>query len=195
MTIPGCNDGTIALVQLGLATVHSLYRERYAFRENMTHVVIQHMVTGEKVRIKCRDVVRKLAIYKDHLAVQLAERVIIYEQAEAMHYKVKKKLNMRVECSLLVICSENLVLCQERTLQSLTLDGTLDRQWTMSAPIRYIKVIGGAPGREGLLVGCKDGSVTLVYLNNSVALEMLKKQNLGVRCLDCSAYRLSLIHI
>ncbi|XP_022648353.1 intraflagellar transport protein 122 homolog isoform X1 [Varroa destructor] len=185
----GCNDGTISLVQLGLATVHSLYRERYAFRENMTHVVIQHMVTGEKVRIKCRDVVRKLAIYKDNLAVQLAERIMIYEQAEAMHYKVKKKLNMKVECSLLVICSENLVLCQERMLQSLRLDGNVDRQWTMSAPIRYIKNIGGAPGREGLLIGCKDGSVSLVYLNNSVALEMLKSQSSGVRCLDCSAYR------
>ncbi|XP_003739464.1 intraflagellar transport protein 122 homolog [Galendromus occidentalis] len=185
----GSNDGTIALVQLGLATVHSLYRERYAFRENMTHVVIQHMVTGEKVRIKCRDVVRKLAIYKDNLAVQLAERVIIYEQAEAMHYKVKKKLNMKVECSLLVICSDNLVLCQDRILQSLNLDGNVERQWTMSAPIRYIKTIGGARSREGLLVGCKDGSVVLVYLNNSVALQVLNKQSLGVRCLDCTAYR------
>lgn len=44
----GCQDGTIAYYELGFSTVHSLYRERYAYRENMTDVIIQHLVTDEK---------------------------------------------------------------------------------------------------------------------------------------------------
>lgn len=37
----------------------------------MTDVVVQNLVTNQKVRIKCRDLVKKIAIYKDRLAVSL----------------------------------------------------------------------------------------------------------------------------
>jgi intraflagellar transport protein 122 len=69
----GCNDGTICMYQLIFSTVHGLYRERYAYRDFMTDVIVQHMVTEQKVRIRCRDYVKKIAIYKDRLAVQLPE--------------------------------------------------------------------------------------------------------------------------
>ena len=45
----------------------------------MTDVMIQNLVTGQKVRIKCRDMVKKISIYKHRLAVQLTERIVVYE--------------------------------------------------------------------------------------------------------------------
>lgn len=41
-------------------------------RENMTDVIVQDLVSNKKVRIKCRDLVKKIAIYKDRLAVSYA---------------------------------------------------------------------------------------------------------------------------
>lgn len=35
----------------------------------MTDVIIQHLLTEQKVRIKCRDLIKKIAIYKHRLAV------------------------------------------------------------------------------------------------------------------------------
>ena len=45
----------------------SITISRYAYRENMTDVIIQHLLTEQKVRIKCRDLVKKIAIFKHRL--------------------------------------------------------------------------------------------------------------------------------
>lgn len=60
----GSQDGTITYLQLTWNIVHGLYGDRYAYRENMTDVIIQHLITNQKVRIKCKDLVSMmLAIF------------------------------------------------------------------------------------------------------------------------------------
>lgn len=49
----------------------------FFIRENMTDVIVQNLVTNKKVRIKCRDLVKKIAIYKDRLAVSLLGYLIL----------------------------------------------------------------------------------------------------------------------
>ena len=188
----GCQDGTIAYYQLVFSTVHGLYRERYAYRENMTDVIIQHLLTEQKVRIKCRDLVKKIAIYKHRLAVQLAERIVIYElysgdQAD-MHYRVREKINQKVECNLLVVCTNHLVLCQEKRLTCLNFVGQKEREWMMESLIRYIKVVGGPPEREGLLLGLKNGQILKIFLDNPFPVLLLTISS-AIRCLDLSADR------
>lgn len=139
----GCQDGTLACYNLAFNTVHALYRERYAFRENMCDIIIQHLVSGQKVRIKCRDSVNKIAIYRNRLAVQLPERVVLYELSSAenqpMHYKVKEKIGKKFECSLLVVCAQHLVLCQEKKLQSLDFSGVMQREWVNMTLLCHIE--------------------------------------------------------
>ena len=65
----GANDGTIASFNVEFQTIHGLYQDRYAYREFMTDVIIQHLVTETRVKIRCRDYIKKIAIYKDRLAV------------------------------------------------------------------------------------------------------------------------------
>jgi len=151
----GCEDGTISMYQLIFSTVHGLYQERYAYRDFMTDVIIQHLITEQKVRIKCRDYVKKIAVYKDRLAVQLPDRVIIYELAHDdafdMHYRVSTKIQKRLDCNLLVVTSLHIILCQEKKLQLFTFDGGKEREWLLESVIRYIKVVGG--GQRGLAGG------------------------------------------
>ncbi|XP_972704.1 intraflagellar transport protein 122 homolog [Tribolium castaneum] len=187
--VMGCQDGTIAYYQLIFNTVHGLYKERYAFRENMTDVIIQHLITEQKVRIKCRDLIKKIAIYKHRLAVQLPERVVIYElysnDANDMHYRAKEKITQKLDCSLLVVCTEHLVVCQEKKLQSMFFSGQNEKEWNFESPIRYIKIIGGPPGKEGMILGLKNGQVWEVHLDNIHPL-LKVTVNGGIRCLDLS---------
>ena len=91
--VTGCQDGTVTLYQLNFSTVHGLYKDRwvpilvcaqvlfflaarladllfvtpshsYAFRRNMTDVVVQELTTQRETKVKCRELVKKIAIYK-----------------------------------------------------------------------------------------------------------------------------------
>uniref|UniRef100_A0A8C0QWI2 Intraflagellar transport protein 122 homolog n=1 Tax=Canis lupus dingo TaxID=286419 RepID=A0A8C0QWI2_CANLU len=187
-----CQDGTISFYQLIFSTVHGLYKDRYAYRDSMTDVIVQHLITEQKVRIKCKELVKKIAIYKNRLAIQLPEKILIYElysdDSSDMHYRVKEKIVKKFECNLLVVCADHIILCQEKRLQCLSFSGVKEREWQMESLIRYIKVIGGPPGREGLLVGLKNGQILKIFVDNLFAIVLLK-QATAVRCLDMSASR------
>ncbi|XP_060691773.1 intraflagellar transport protein 122 homolog [Hemiscyllium ocellatum] len=190
--VVGCQDGTIAFYQIIFSTVHGLYKDRYAYRDSMTDVIVQHLITEQKVRIRCRELVKKIAIYKNRLAIQLPEKILIYELFSEdntdMHYRVKEKITKKFECNLLVVCSQHLILCLEKRLQCLSFSGVKEREWLMESLIRYIKVIGGPSGREGLLVGLKNGQILKIFVDNPFAIVLLK-QATSVRCLDMSTSR------
>ncbi|WZN66107.1 intraflagellar transport protein 122 [Chloropicon roscoffensis] len=189
----GCEDGTVAVHQISFSTVHGLYRDRYAYRENMTDVVVQNLLSEQKVRIKCRDCVKLIAMYKNRLAVQLTDRVIIYEVENArdsgnMSYRVFTKIPQKLDCNLLVVTSHHFLLCLEKKLQIYTFHGVKEREWNLDSVIRYIKVIGGPRRRESILVGLKNGLVQKIFINNPFPVELVKHP-VGVRCLDLSASR------
>ncbi|XP_073975880.1 intraflagellar transport protein Oseg1 isoform X2 [Rhodnius prolixus] len=188
----GCQDGKISMLQTVFTQVHGIYKEKYAYRENLTDVIIQNLLTDQKLRIKCRDLVKKLAIYKHRLAVQLGDRITIYElyngDAGAMHYRLKEKLSTKVECSLLVVTSGHLILCHDRVLQCITFGGVHEREWETDASVRYIRVIGGPPNREGLLIGLANGQVLKIFIDNAFPVELVKLET-AVKCLDISPSR------
>ncbi|GMF31371.1 unnamed protein product [Phytophthora lilii] len=194
----GSEDGTLSMYCLVFGTVHGIYQERYAYREHLTDVIVQHLMTEQKVRIKTRDCVKKLSVYRDRLAVQLSDRIIIYELAGNsgngtstnasydMHYRVKERITKDLPCSLLVVTSLHFILCQKQKLQQYDFTGRKEREWVLESLIRYIKVTGGAPGREGLLVGLKDGSVWQIFINNPFPIPLIQ-QSSPISCLDISA--------
>uniref|UniRef100_A0A8D3CWM5 Intraflagellar transport protein 122 homolog n=1 Tax=Scophthalmus maximus TaxID=52904 RepID=A0A8D3CWM5_SCOMX len=188
----GCQDGTIACYHLIFNTVHGLYKDRYAYRDSMTDVIVQHLITEQKVRIKGRELVKKIAIYRNRLAIQLPEKIHIYElysdDSSDMHYRIKEKICWKFDCNLLVVCSQHIILCQEKRLQCLSFTSVREKEWVMESLIRYIKVIGGPPGREGLLVGLKNGAILKIFLDNPFPITLLKRST-SVRCLDMSASR------
>ncbi|KAI8996741.1 hypothetical protein BC832DRAFT_598279 [Gaertneriomyces semiglobifer] len=188
----GCHDGTVAVYKIAFNTVHGLHNDRYAYRENMTDVVIQHLTTDQRARIRCRDYVKKIAVYKERLAVQLGDKIIVYELfndgASDVHYRIKDKIHKTLECNLLVVTSKHIVLCLDKKLQCYNVAGEKEREWNLDALVRYIKVIGGPRGKEGLLVGLKNGQVFQIFINNAFPIPLIK-QTASIRCLDLSLTR------
>ena len=175
----GCEDGSVSMHHLQFNTVHGLYQDRYAYRDLMTDAIIQHLITEQKVRIKCRDYVKKIAVYKDRLAVQLSDKVVIYEllkdeDSYEMHYRVSTKIQKSMDCNLLVVTSRHVILCLEKKLQLFSFEGLLEREWVLEAVIRYIKIVGGPEEREGILVGLKDGAILKIFIDNPLPMQLVK---------------------
>lgn len=190
LIISGSNNGSLNVHQIVFSTVHGLYQDRYAYRDDMTDVIVQHLINDHKVRIQCKDYVKKIAVYRSRIAVQLSDKVIIYKLANDensdMSYKPLSRFKGKLDCNLLVVTSEHLILCLERKLQLYNFEGIKQREWILESVIRYIKVIGGPVGEEGLLVGLKNGSVLKIYVNNPFPISLIQ-QKTSIRCLDLSA--------
>ena len=78
MQAVGHQDGLIATCAVSFSTVHGLYQDCYAYREKLTEVVVQRLnssysdsaeETGARIHIRCNDLVKKVSVYKDKLAV------------------------------------------------------------------------------------------------------------------------------
>lgn len=202
MIILGSSNGAIECVKMNFEAVHALYRDRYAYRENLTEVIVHHLVTDKKVRIKCKDLIQNLSLYKNKLAVQLSDRVCIYESnvddTVDMHFKLRKEKIMIKDSregegtnnatNLMAVTSNNLVLCVGHMVELYAFDGVRLRVWTMDSRVNCIRVDGGPDGREGLLVGLQGGSVHKIYIDNPFPLEVTKRPAPIVQ-LDINIYR------
>lgn len=51
-----------------------------------------------------------------------------------------------------------------KKLQSMFFSGENEKEWNFNSPIRYIKITGGPPGTEGLILGLKNGEVKVFVL-------------------------------
>ncbi|CAL8469254.1 g8795 [Coccomyxa elongata] len=186
-----CQDGHLSVHQLTFATVHGLYLDCYAYREAMTGVVVQNMATGGHAAIQCGGPVLRIAVYVRRLAVQLKGKILIYGlPADAatsdLSLHVIARIDRSLECNLMMIAAHHLILCQERELQLLTFQGEMVNKWSVGAPVRYLRMVGGLEGSEGLVAGLKDGAVMYITLDNPKPILWLN-HSAPVRCLDVSA--------
>lgn len=186
----GGNDGEIAMAQVDFNTIHGLFQDRYAYRELMTDVIIQHLVTETRVKIRCRDLIKKIAIYKERLAVQLPEKIVIYSvQADDpydMKYKAYKKINRKFDCNLMFVLAHHLVMVFDKKIQLLAFSGVLEREWIMDSSIRFVKTISGPPRQESMVVALKNGTVSKLFIDNQFPVPLVK-QTTPIRVVDMSA--------
>lgn len=76
------NDGTISIYELSKKPIFSNYEELFATRDNLTDIVVENLVINQKLRIKCKELVKKISIFKEKLAVLQNERLLIYIASE-----------------------------------------------------------------------------------------------------------------
>lgn len=147
------------------------------------------MVTNQKTRIKCKELVKRVAIYKEKMAVMCGPRVLIYacvvSGEDFMKYKLFKKFTKRLESQHFSLSSSNAIITNGAKLLAYNFNGDLDRTWTFDSAITVIHMCGGPTRKELVLVGLENGSVYKVFLDNSFPILAHRVQQ-TIRKLDIS---------
>jgi len=195
VVVSGTSKGTLKAHQVVFPMVHGLYKDRYAYRDQLTDVIIQHLVTDTRVRIRCRDYVKKIAIFKERLAVLLTDKIILYgvsaDDEFDMKYKALKKIVYKGECSLMITGYSSLLICFERKIKLIDFSGKQEQEWNFDSFIRYAKLVGGPPGREIVLVALRNGEVFKLFIDNPFPVQLVKIPS-AVRCADLSCNKTQL---
>lgn len=198
IVVSGTSKGTLKAHQVLFPMVHGLYKDRYAYRDQLTDVIIQHLVTDVRVRIRCRDYVKKIALFKERLAVLFTDRIILYSVSADdefdMKYKGIKKIAYKGECSLMLTGYSHLLTCFERKIKLIDFSGKQEEEWNFDSYIRYAKMMGGPAGREMVLVALRNGEVFKLFVDNPFPVLLVKIPS-AVRCADlsCDKTRLAVV--
>lgn len=97
-----------------------------------------------------------VCVCSDRLAIQLPDRILIYEttsgNAKDLHYQLKQKIIKKLDCNLLVVTSNNIILCQEKKLQLYTFEGTF-RSRCKDVGITEIEIVSSRSFMHSLFFG------------------------------------------
>lgn len=59
------DDGVISVTKTVLNNVACFQTEVYAYRDNLTDIVISNLITDKKLKIKCKEAINLISIYKE----------------------------------------------------------------------------------------------------------------------------------
>ena len=186
--------GRVVLTEPSFGTVHALYQDMYVCREAMTNVLVQSLsTTQQSLSLACEDYVQKVALTKNRLAIQVPHKIIVAElrqDAETGEFFSRQlsQIPFEQQSSLILVTAQDVAVALSTTILLLGLDGTQKMQWNMESQIMYMKVIGGPPGKESLLVGLKNGEIHIVYVNNAFSTRLLTHTS-SIRVVDLSLSR------
>jgi len=161
-----------------VTAVHTFYSDQYIYRENMTNVVVHQLTLDRRMVIPCNDYVQKLSTYRDRLAVQFEERVVVFElffdDERNMRYQDVAQIRQHIACNSICVTSNMLIFCKERRMTLYDLQGAKVREWSMDSPIRFAKLIGGDEDAETVLVGLKNGQALKIFIDNPFPTLLVK---------------------
>ena len=151
------------------------------------------------------DLIKSSFLYRQ---IQTLDKILLYEAPgdvpHDMKYKATFKINKNIECSSMIVTSSYIITCQDKRLHCYNFSGDEIRVWfvlfsdcfvcikcfffsfrQMDSPIRYLKLIGGPPEHEAVLIGLKNGGVYQVY----PFPQFIAKQSGVIFCVDMNINR------
>ena len=118
---------------------------------------------GEKQTIETKRYIKKLAVFKNMVAYLSNDKIIVHQIDDVDNTKGKYFIQWEGDLNLILLASNHLIVCNENHIylyplrDDIALITNVERDWSFETDIRFLRVLGGAPKREGMLCGTKSG--------------------------------------
>ena len=188
------NDGSITCHQVTFSIVHGIYNEKYVYRKNLREIIIHNLLSNEKTSIETKRYIRKMAIFKDLVAYLSIDKVFVHQISDDDNTKPKYFVKWEGEISLMLLASNHLIICYENHIylyplvSDVALITNVERDWSFETDVKYLRVLGGAQKREGMICGTRSGEVYMMYLDNQFPI-LLYTHDIPIRSLDINFTR------
>ena len=188
------NDGSIVCHQVTFNIVHGIYNDKYVYRKNLREIIIHNLLSNEKTSIETKRYIRKMAVFKDLVAYLSIDKVFVHQISDDDNTKPKYFIKWEGDISLMLLASNHLIICYENHIYlyplvtDVALITNVERDWSFKTDVKYLRVLGGAPKREGMICGTRSGEVYIMYLDNQFPI-LLYTHDIPIRSLDINFTR------
>jgi len=180
----GDDGGTLAISEITLAPLYSSYKEKYAFRSNMTDLLIQNVVSGKMTRLKGEQVIEKVSLYQSFLATKTLEEIRIYETSkyntDGLRYQIRERIEKAPLCEIFSVASKHLIMSKDEYIQVYNFKGNLEHEWKLKSKPTDLIVYGGISGKEAIFVGTESGDIVRLLIDNTFVFDILH-HSLGIK--------------
>lgn len=167
-------NGSIEKYTLESELIHSSQSNRLAIRENMTEIVIHHLGTHQKARIRCRDLIQHIALKNNTLGVSLVDKIIIYEsdpkEENDLHYKMVCKIPLSFKVDFFVLFPQRVLVVESNLAFLIDLKGKICCEWDFGSKVSCLTNSGGPNGRESCFLGLVNGSIVKIFMNTKTII-------------------------
>ncbi len=106
-----------------------------------------------------------------------------------MKYKAAKKITKKIDCDLLFCLMDHIIVSKGNKVQLFNFSGVIEREWILDDEVTFMKVMGGAPGREGVVLALKNGGILKLFADNAFPVKLVKPLTNAIMTLDISGDR------
>lgn len=173
------NNGTLSMNKIHVPDVFDRTFGRFAKRKDCTDIQIYDFEFETSTVIKCSDLVEKISLSANALAVGLHSKVVhIYSadiHSENFVYGFTHSIDVKERYDHLQVLSDGIIICFDHRIILYDFDGYVLNQWETKGTVTCIRVFCSFPGEESVLVGLKNGIVLSISLDNIFAVEIFSQ--------------------
>ena len=192
--ISSSNDGSLISHQIHFNIIHGIYNDKYVYRRNLREIYIHNLITNEIQTIGTKNYIHKLAVFKDLVAYESNNKIFVHQISDDDNTKPKYCIKWENDISILLLSSNHCIVSYQNiiTLFFLSKEESLivveEREWSFETDIKYLRILGGPPKREGMLCGTHSGEIYMIYLDNKFPI-LLYTNDIPIKSLDISLNR------